>query len=48
MPGGGVLARFIGLGGWGFELSFCPRGGELVHKKTALEFCRGGDGHATL
>ena len=41
-PGGGVLAHFYRLGGWGFELFFCPGGGESAHQKN----CPGGDGQA--
>ena len=37
-PGGEVLARFIGPVGRGFELSFCPGGGEFAHQKN----CPGG------
>ena len=53
MPRGWGLARFIGPGGRGFELSFCPGGGEFAHQKIAPGFCRGrggggGDGYATL
>ena len=33
MPWGGVLARFIGLRGGGFELLFCPEDGEFAHLK---------------
>ena len=38
MPGGGDLARFIGPEGRGFELPFCPGGGEFAHQKN----CPGG------
>ena len=35
MPRGGVLARFLGPGGRGFELPFCPGGGEeFAHQKN--------------
>ena len=38
MPQGGVLARFIGPRGGGFELLFCPGGGEFAHQKIARGF----------
>ena len=38
MPSGGVLARFIGPGGGGFELLFSPGGGKFIHQKN----CPGG------
>ena len=41
-PGGGVLARFIGPGGRGFELSFCPGVGNSPIKNLPEE----GDGQA--
>ena len=41
-PGGGVLARFYRPGDWGFELFFCPGGGEFAHQKVARGFCPGG------
>ena len=34
MSRGWGLARFIGPGGRGFELSFCPGGGEFAHQKN--------------
>ena len=42
MPRGGVLARFHRPGGGGFELLFCPGGGEFAHQKN----CPGEDGQA--
>ena len=33
---GGVLVRFVGPGGGGFELFFCPGGGEFAHQKSCL------------
>ena len=42
MPGDGVLARFIGPGGGGFEL-FLPRGWRIhPSKKLPRDFARGG------
>ena len=37
-PGGGVLARFYRPGG--FELFFCPGGGEFAHQKIARGMVR--------
>ena len=37
MPRGWAFARFYRPGGQGFELSFCPGGGEFAHQKVARE-----------
>ena len=44
MSRGGVLARFIGPGGGGFELLFCLGGGEFAHQKNCLGVLSGGGG----
>ena len=40
--GGGVQLVFIGPGGGGFELLFCPEGGEFAHQKNCLGVLPGG------
>ena len=41
MPRGEVLARSYRPGRQGFELSFCPGGGEFAHQKNCPGFAQG-------
>ena len=45
-PGVRFWLVYIGPGGGGFELFFCPGGGEFAHQKDCLEVLPGGDGQA--
>ena len=46
MPRGEAWLIFIGVGGQGFELSFCPGVGKFAHRKNCPAVLPGGHGKA--